>query len=101
VYLDGFLTITANLDSSIHEIRDSIKAIMDRRRASETYHMQTVEGPIDLLDRVTLILQITLSGIGMLSLAVGGIGILNIMLVTVSERQQEIGLRKALGAKKE
>ena len=96
----NFIPITVRFDISISDIEQQVRAILDRRRGSDTYNLQTIEGALGLFNTITLILQAVLGGIGSISLLVGGIGILNIMLVSVTERTREIGLRKALGAKK-
>lgn len=93
-----FLPITIALDRDAGAIEQQVRAILDRRRHPDSYQIQSIEGALSLFNTITVILQALLGGIGAISLVVGGIGILNIMLVSVTERTREIGLRKALGA---
>lgn len=53
------------------------------------------------MDEVNNTMSLLLAGIAAISLLVGGIGIMNIMLVSVTERTREIGIRKAVGAKRQ
>ena len=66
----------------------------------DDFHIQTQDDAIRNTQQITTILQILLASIAAISLVVGGIGIMNIMYVTVTERIHEIGLRKSLGAKR-
>jgi putative ABC transport system permease protein len=64
------------------------------------FHVDSQENVLNSINRIIAIFGVVLGSIAGLSLLVGGIGIMNIMLVSVTERTREIGIRKAIGAKR-
>lgn len=66
----------------------------------DSYMIITQETMLSMMDQITDIMMLILGGVATISLVVGGIGIMNIMFVSVTERTREIGIRKAIGAKK-
>ncbi|MHC4537249.1 MAG: ABC transporter permease [Planctomycetota bacterium] len=66
----------------------------------DTFEVMSLQNALETFNRIAVMVTMVAGGIVGISLLVGGVGIMNIMLVSVSERTREIGLRKAVGAKK-
>ena len=89
------------LESAQEEITNILRDTHNIREGEDDdFRVLSVESVARQVTQVLGILQLVLAGIAGISLLVGGIGIMNIMLVSVTERIREIGLRKAVGAKR-
>jgi putative ABC transport system permease protein len=98
------ITIQVADAKEIDQTKDQITELLRQRHRITTTDDFTVTAQEDLLDalrQVTGVFTLFLGSIAGISLVVGGIGIMNIMLVSVTERTREIGIRKAIGAKRQ
>ncbi|MBU8933040.1 MAG: ABC transporter permease [candidate division Zixibacteria bacterium] len=99
------ITIKAASVAQLPEAMDQVRLVLRSKRhvpydKPDDFSLVTAENVLDMVNSVTAIFRTGLVGISSISLVVGGIVVMNIMMVSVTERTREIGIRKSVGAKR-
>ncbi|MDP3965129.1 MAG: ABC transporter permease [bacterium] len=92
-----FISVT-DTDLVEETVTQTEEVLLDQHKGEKNFSVLTQEDLLEIFNEVLGIITQAIGGIAAISLIVGGIGIMNIMLVAVSERTKEIGIRKAVGA---
>ena len=97
-YLRTFYVQATRAEDVPELTSEVLQLLKSRHRAGAEYQIQNLSSLLDASRKISLALTVLLIVVAMIALTISGIGIMNIMLVTVTERTREIGIRKAIGA---
>jgi len=100
----SFLRLKIRNIDEIPKAKEDVKATLRDRHdiddpKDDDFSVRDIASALETIKNVTNVLKYFLLGVGSISLLVGGVGIMNIMLISVNQRIREVGLRKAVGAK--
>lgn len=88
------------LNQTMNDVEDFLREKRGIGEGEESdFNLQSLKDSLDTINNITRFLTLMIAGISSISLVVGGVGVMNIMLVSVTERTREIGLLKSIGAK--
>ncbi len=90
--------LKAKNEEAVSDLKNEIERIMLKRYKKDDFSVADSKEILSTIQSIFAVLNMVLVGIGAISLLVGGIGIMNIMYVSVTERTKEIGIRRAIGA---
>ena len=97
-YIESFVALIDNNISSA-AAESAISTLMESRHGTDDFRIRNSDSIRETIESTTTALTLLISSIAIISLIVGGIGVMNIMLVSVTERTNEIGVRMAVGAR--
>jgi len=101
---DHVMTLYAQADTGDHvqDVTDAVQSLLRQRHTpGAVYRVQNLSSILEAARKISAALTAVLMLVGLIALIISGVGIMNIMLVTVTERTREIGLRKAIGARRQ
>ncbi len=93
------MTVAVASDADIYAAQQAVQELLLRRHGVEDFQIRNMESIIESVTETQNTMTLLLGSIAAISLLVGGIGVMNIMLVSVTERTREIGVRMATGAR--
>lgn len=96
----SFIRVKADSEDAVPSVVEEVRqTLLERHDGEEDFSVRNIADALDVLTTVTNAMKFFLIAVSAISLFVGGVGIMNIMLIAVKEKTREIGLRKSVGAK--